>query len=114
MAALVTTVEDERTVLQLVNLNPFEQRTLVMQAGGFGEHRFVSATFDLLTSDYPGSQKRYDAPPVECENKTVEVADTLLKIELPPATQITLDLSMQRYVNMPSYRDCWTGTANLE
>jgi len=104
VAALVETLEADRTVVTLVNLSPFATRTLIVQAGGFGEHRFDAVTYDVRTSEYPGSQKRYAPPPVETTRETVEIHDNLLQVELPPATQITLDLVTARYVNQPSYK----------
>ncbi len=107
VAALVETLEAERTVLTLVNLSPFAARQVVIQAGGFGEHRFTTATYAARTSDYPGSQKRYGAPALTTTTQTVTVEATHLTVELPPATTITLDLGMARYVNEPSYALPW-------
>ena len=45
--ALVETLERERTVVRLVNLNPHESRQLIVQAGALREHRFSSATYDV-------------------------------------------------------------------
>lgn len=107
VAALVEKVEAERTVLTLVNLSPFEQRTVIVQAGGFGEHRFRSATYAVRTGEYPGPAPDYAAPPLETEQRTDEVNDTHLHVVLPPATEITLDLDTERYVNAPSYAGPW-------
>ena len=101
VAALVETLEAERTVLQLVNLNPFEARQLIVQAGGFGEHQFTTVTYPTRTSDYPGSHKSYAAPPRQTEPQTTPVDDKHLHIILPPAHKIRLDLGMARYVNQP-------------
>lgn len=104
VAALVETLEAARTVVTLVNLSPFTARNVIVQAGGFGEHRFGTVTYDQRTSDYPGSQKRYAPPPVETETITVGVNASLLQVKLPPATQITLDLTTERYVNQAAYQ----------
>jgi hypothetical protein len=103
VAALVETLAPERTVVTLVNLSPFAARTVIVQAGGFGEHRFDAVTYDVRTSDYPGSHKHYAPPPLETRLETVAVRDHLLQVQLPPGTQITLDLATARYVNQPSY-----------
>lgn len=103
VAALVEKLEAERTVVTLVNLSPFAEHNVIIQAGGFGEHRFDAATYDVRTSEYPGSQKSYAPPPLETRHETVEVHDRLLQVQLPPATQITLDLATTRYVHQPSY-----------
>ena len=107
VAALVTRLEADRTVVELVNLSPFEPRKVMLQAGGFGEHRFKTVRYTKRTSNYPGGSKAYHAPAGEyaVENATVE--DVYLQVELPPATQIELDIETVRYVNEPSYKLPW-------
>ncbi|MBX3012043.1 MAG: hypothetical protein KF832_11080 [Caldilineaceae bacterium] len=107
VAALVETITDERTVVNLVNLSPTAERTVIVQAGGFGEHRFETATYDVRTSDYPGTQKAYAPPPLVTKTETVPVNDRYVQIVLPPSTQIKLDLATARYVNQPSYALPW-------
>ena len=104
VAALVEGVEPEHTTLHLVNLSPVDVRTVVIQAGAFGEHQFTDVAFTVCSSDYPGSQKQYAAAPLETTWQTLEVHDRRLKVLLPAATQVTLRLGHQRYVNTPSYR----------
>ncbi|MEZ4860833.1 MAG: hypothetical protein R3C14_05975 [Caldilineaceae bacterium] len=107
VAALVTKVRAEGVVLQLVNVNPLAERTVIIQAGGFGEHRFTAATYDRRTSDYPGSHKEYAPPPLATTTETIAINETHLQVTLPPGTQITLSLEMARYVNSPSYALPW-------
>lgn len=104
VAALVETITAERTVLTLVNLNPLAPRQVIVQAGGFGEHRFDRVTYNERMSDYPGSHKMYTSPPLESKTTEVVVEDKHLAVLLPPATQITLNLATARYVNSPSYQ----------
>ena len=106
-AALVSKLEADRTVVDLVNLSPFNTRTVVLQAGGFSEHRFESVRYDKRASDYPGDGQAYQSPPVEKTAGETEVASELLQIELPPSTRIKLDITTARYVNRPSYRMPW-------
>jgi hypothetical protein len=103
VAALVTSMDADSATLELVNLSPFERHTLLLQAGGFGEHRFDEVTYTKRTSDYPGSHKSYAAPPLETTMETVAVGDRVMEIELPPSTRITLEMKMSRYVNQPAY-----------
>ncbi len=107
VAALVTTLEPNQIGMHLVNLSPFHARRVIVQAGGFGEHQFESVTYEGLTSDYPGSQKQYAAPQVETQSMKADLNEPYLEIELPPASQIVLDLTMARYVNEPAYRSCF-------
>ncbi|MDE0461878.1 MAG: hypothetical protein OXH93_05705 [Caldilineaceae bacterium] len=106
-AALVTRLEAERTVVELVNLNPYESRMVILQAGGFGEHRFEVVRYTKRTSSYPGRPPAYQSPEVEQSTMEEEVDDVYLQVELPPATRIELDITTARYVNEPSYRQPW-------
>ena len=108
VAALVDGLTAVKTSLHLVNLSPFVTRQVVIQAGGFGEHRFISASYSGLISEYPGSSKTYHAPPLETETQSQAINDTYLQVTLPPATEIKLNLEMARYVNQPSYAEPWT------
>ena len=108
VAALVEKLEDKYTVIHLVNLSPLHARSLIIQAGGFGEHHFVSADIMQRTSVYPGSQKEYAAPEMQMERQSVPIDDRFLQVDLPPATEITLELTMERHVNQPSYAGPWT------
>jgi hypothetical protein len=94
-------------VVTLVNLSPFAARRVILQAGGFGEHRFTTVSYDQRTSDYPGSQHRYAAPTVTTEIVTATVEATTLQVEMPPATTIRLVLGMMRFVNDPTYALPW-------
>ena len=37
-------LSDTRTVVTLVNLNPSQPRTVIVQGGGYGEHQLLSVT----------------------------------------------------------------------
>jgi hypothetical protein len=43
-------------------------------------------------------------PDLETESRTVAVNDRHVRVVLPPATQITLDLETDRFVNAPGYQ----------
>ena len=108
VAALIETLESDRTVLRLVNLNPLAARSVIIQAGGFGEHTFTQVHYDGLKSEYPGSARRYAPPPLETKQHTLAVHEPLLQVQLPPATEITLTLEMAHFVNQPSYKTPWS------
>src|SRR5262249_43560106 len=44
VAALVSAMSDASTTVTLINLNRSQPRTVVVQGGGYGEHRLVSGT----------------------------------------------------------------------
>jgi len=76
---------------------------VIVGAGAFGEHQFRAARYDARVSDYPGPIGVYMAPPLEVEWRDLPLDDRYLRVHLPPATEITLDLSTRRYANAPSY-----------
>lgn len=80
VAALVEEMTADRTVVTLVNVNQLEPRTLIVQAGGYGEHEFREIVTDeakqTVTRDWltvrlgPGcggrlvlTMRRFDNPP---------------------------------------------------
>ena len=73
----------------LVNLNNTEPRTLVMQGGAYGEHRFESVTIG---------------------EKTKRVDSALLAVQLDPGSGGRLTLRMQRYANPPKVLHPWHRT----
>ena len=107
VAALVEKVEANRTVVRLVNLSGHDTRELILQAGAFGEHRFGTARYATRTSEWPGTLGGYGGssapPPVTADDRSVEVNSTHCPVVLPAGTELTLELSTERYVNEPGY-----------
>jgi hypothetical protein len=103
VAALVDTIAPSCVALTLVNLDPHQQREVILQAGGLGEHRFQSAEYDASQTPYPAPTGRYVAEQPAVDLQAVVVEDAYLRILLPPATHIRLSLAMERFVNVPSY-----------
>jgi hypothetical protein len=89
--------------LTLVNLDPLQEREVLLQAGGLGEHKFLSAEYDASPTPYPAPTGHYAAERPVVETKTIDVDGTYLRVALPPATRIRLALTMERFVNVPSY-----------
>lgn len=106
VAALVERLTDTQVVVQLINLCPFSSRELIVQAGAFAEHRFRTARFDVRTSPYPGApgSTAYAAPALEIEWSEAVIDGPDVHVVLPPATRITLELQVDRFVAPPSYR----------
>jgi len=91
VAALVSELSDSRTVVTLINLNPSQQRTLIVQGGGYGEHQLLSVAAG-------GRTTRIDAP--------------LVTVRLEPGCGQQLVLEMRRYANRPTVRHPWHRTAS--
>ena len=91
VAALVSRLTNDEVVVTLVNTNQLHARTLLVQAGGYAEHRFTSVT----TGD-----------------RTIPLADTNFQVELAPGAGGTLNFKMQRYVSRPTMLFPWDGHLN--
>jgi hypothetical protein len=86
VAALVSGLGDRRTVVTLVNLNPTIARTVVVQAGAYGEHRMES---------------------VAVNGRTTQVRARDVTVRLAPGAGATLTLEMRRYANTPTVAFPW-------
>jgi hypothetical protein len=87
VAALVDRLSSDSVGVQLVNLHATENRELIVQAGAFGEHQFIS---------------------VNDGRRTQPVNAKWLRVILKPGTVARLDLGMSRHANSPSYAMPWT------
>ncbi len=86
VAALVSEISDTRTVVTLVNLNPSQSRTVIVQGGGYGEHQLMSVT---------------------SEGTSTPINGPLLTVQLDPGSGQKLVLEMKRYANAPTVRHPW-------
>jgi hypothetical protein len=86
VAALVERLGPEGVNVQLVNTDQLHPRRVIVQAGGYGEHRFGLATVG-------GKEIHVDAP--------------LLAVDLAPGAGERLFLQMRRYVNQPTIAMPW-------
>ncbi len=86
VAALIEKLDADGTTVSLVNINSVDPRTVVVQAGGYGEHRFDS---------------------VEIDGQTQSIGGPLLTVRLAPGAGARLRLRMARYVNPPTLAQPW-------
>jgi hypothetical protein len=105
VAALVSAIDPEGTVVDLVNLDPEEDRSVIVQAGAFAEHTIRTAEY-LVCSDPSWIGDLYDyghrAPVVECA--CADVGGPWLRVDLPRSTRIRLTLRLDLRTRPPSYR----------
>ena len=98
VAALVEKLEENKTVLQLVNTSAFETRTVIIQAGAYGEHEFSGVSYSFYPSGNSDNEPEY---------KSQNIGNKYFMVELPPSTSIKLDIGIRRFVNTPSYKQPW-------
>ncbi|NDJ52215.1 MAG: hypothetical protein GYB68_03910 [Chloroflexi bacterium] len=111
VAALVHQVDVDGISLSLLNLHHVESRSLILQAGAFGEHRFMSVAYSFSSDDrYPGPRGIVRVHQASVEMKTIQVNDIHFQVDLPAGHQIDLRIDMKRFINTPSYRLPWKDT----
>lgn len=86
VGALVEKLTADSADVTLVNLNPIEPREVVVQAGGYGEHRFDAITVNGATTKFSGA---------------------VVTIRLEPGTGSRLSFAMTRYANRPTFAHPW-------
>lgn len=86
VGALVEKLGADSATLTLVNTNQAEPREVVVQAGGYGEHRFESVVMDGKKTDFRGP---------------------VLTVRLEPGAGSRLEFQMTRYANRPTFAFPW-------
>jgi hypothetical protein len=86
VAALVEKLTADDTVVTLVNISQLDARTVVVQAGGYGEHEFLT---------------------VQTGDRKVPVKGVSFAVRLAPGAGSRLTLHMRRYVNRPTLAFPW-------
>jgi hypothetical protein len=86
VAALVEKLGTDETVINLVNLNQTEARSVIIQGGGYGEHQILSA---------------------QIGETALEVNGAWCTVRLEPGCGGRVTLKMQRYANAPTMLLPW-------
>ena len=86
VGALVSEMSDTRTVVTLVNLSAEAARSVIVQGGGYGEHRIES---------------------VEQGGTTTAVGAATVAVRLAPGAGAKLTLTMKRYAAVPTVVFPW-------
>jgi hypothetical protein len=86
VAALVDTLEDGGVAVTLVNVNQTQERTVVVQAGAYGEHT---------------------ATEVQAEGRTWKVNSPSFTVRLAHGAGARLVVGIERYANRPTLDFPW-------
>jgi hypothetical protein len=81
VAALVEKLTADSVTLTLVNTSPMDSRSVVVQAGAYGEHQFLT---------------------VAANGKTMPVDRRYVNVRLAPGCGARLEFKMKRYANQPT------------
>ncbi len=86
VAALVEKMDDGSATLTLVNTNQLQERSVVVQGGGYAEHQLMNATLN---------------------GTIVPVNSKAFTVRLAPGAGASMRIGMQRYKNQPSWAFPW-------
>jgi hypothetical protein len=86
VAALIDEMTADQVSVTLVNVNQLESRRVIVQAGGYAEHRFTS---------------------VKLGDKSLPFDSSQMQVELAPGSGARLTLGMKRYINKPTMAFPW-------
>ena len=86
VGALVEKMSADSVTLTLVNIDPVEPRTVVVQGGAYAEHRLVK---------------------VHLDGQTAPVDGTHFTVRLGPGCGCRLEIEMQRYASAPTFTFPW-------
>ena len=86
VAALVEKMTDDEVSLKLVNINPVEPRTVIVQGGAYAEHQVL----DVTTG-----------------NQILSVNRSSFNVQLAPGSGSSIIIKMNRYANQPTFAFPW-------
>jgi hypothetical protein len=105
VAALVSSIDPQATVIDLVNLDPERDRTLIVQAGAFAEHAIRSVEFTVCQDGgWIGDMYDYGHRAPQVSTTAIETDGPWLRVQLPRSTRIRLTLALELRAYPPSYR----------
>jgi hypothetical protein len=104
VAALVSGIDPEATVVELVNLDPEEPRSVIVQAGAFAEHHIRGATFTVCDDpSWIGGLYDYGHREPAVTTASIDLDGPWLRVDLPRSTRIRLTLRLALRARTPSY-----------
>ena len=89
VGALVEKLSADSVTVTLVNLNQVEPREVVVQAGGYREHRFSG---------------------VKVGERSLQLDDSVAAVKIAPGAGARLVFSIARYVNQPTLAQPWSSS----
>jgi len=105
VAALVSDIDPQGTVLELVNLDPEHTRRVIVQAGAFAEHEIRAVSYTACHDpSWIGDLYDYGHGRPQQTTSSIPMHGPWLAVELPRSTRIRLTLSLDLRSRTPSYR----------
>jgi hypothetical protein len=112
VAALVSSIDPEATVVELVNLDPQAPRSLIVQAGAFGEHTIRTVDHTVCEDgSWFGDLYDYGHGQPKVTSAETRVDGPWLRVDLPRSSRVRLTLRLDLRTRPPSYRTPFDGPA---
>ena len=109
VAALVTKLEAQRTVVELINLSPFERRKVIVQAGMFGGTPVRPGSILRTHGQRSHPARLLRTIRAQSPDGLRKDRSQVLRSTSGAGTGITLDMETKRFANQPSYAFPWHG-----
>ncbi len=104
VAALVSSIDPQATVVDLVNLDPLADEEVIVQAGAFAEHTIRSAQHTICTdASWIGDLYDYGHGRPAVSSAVTPVDGPWLLVRLPRSTTVRLTLQLDLRTRQPSY-----------
>ena len=105
VSALVSSIDPEGTVVELVNLDPEQARSVIVQAGAFAEHT-IRAVEHTVCDDpsWVGDLYDYGHRRPTVTSASCDVDGPWLQVDLPRSSTVRLTLRLDLRTRVPSYR----------
>ena len=104
VAALVSGIDPQATVVDLVNLDPEQERTVVVQAGAFAEHTIEAVRYTACPDrSWLGGLYDYGHGEPAVTEHRADVGGPWLTVRLPASTRIRLTLTLALRTRPPTY-----------
>jgi hypothetical protein len=110
VAALVSSIDPAATVVDLVNLDPEQDGTVIVQAGAFAEHTIETVRYTACPDgSWIGSLYDYGHGEPTVIEQHAGVGGPWLTVRLPASTRIRLTLTLALRTRNPSYATPFDG-----
>jgi hypothetical protein len=104
VAALVSSIDPLATVVELVNLDPEQDRTVIVQAGAFAEHGIEAVRYTACQDgSWLGGLYDYGHGEPAVTEQRATADGPWLTVRLPASTRIRLTLTLALRARTPSY-----------
>jgi hypothetical protein len=114
VAALVSSIDPQATVVDLVNLDPEHDRTVIVQAGAFAEHTLQAVRYTACPDrSWLGGLYDYGHREPSVTEHHAEVRAPWLTVRVPASTRVRLTLTLALRTRPPSYTTPFGGDLGL-